>query len=636
MEPPKDAEPVKTDGGATTDLQPHPSPHNIYMNLSHNGRYIQYNFSGNIFEVTAKYNPLIMLGRGPLGIVCSGINSETNEKIVGIKDIVLPPQRDAFEDVYIAYELMDTDPEKLIKSNQELTKYHHQFYMYQLLRGLKYIHSANVLHRDLKPGNILLNVNSELKICDFGLAHVASDAMTQYVGTKWYRAPELLLSSSAYTSAIDVWSVGCILLEMMTRTPLFPGRDRSDQLRSILEFLGSPTEDDIGSLNESGKQCLEMLPWFDRQSFFVKFLDVPFLAVLLLEKMLKFDPRNRISVEDALADPYFKTMHNINNEPVCTNLFDFDLEEHPLTVEQIKELIYHEALAFNPGPLASNPEPATVENEQYIVLPPQRDAFEDVYIAYELMGTDLENIIKSNQELTKSHHQYFMYHFLRGLKYIHSANVLHGDLKPSSILLNANWQLKICDFGLARAASDAMTEYVGPRWYHAPELLLDTSANTSAIDIWSAGCIFLEMMTRTPLFSGRDSVDQLRLILELIGSPTEDDIGSLNESAKKYLRMIRWFDHQPFFVKFPDVPFLAVLLLEKMLKFDPRKRISVEDALAEPYFKTMHNINNEPVCTKPFDFDLEEHPRTVEQIKELIYHEALAFNPEPATVEKDQ
>ncbi|WZZ82273.1 hypothetical protein YC2023_102845 [Brassica napus] len=361
MKPPNDAEPVETDGGATTDLQPHPPPENICMNISHDGRYIQYNFSGNIFEVTAKYKPLIMLlGRGGGGIVCSGINSETNERvaikkimhacrdqiiakrtlreikrlrhlehenIVGIKDIVLPPQRDAFEDVYIAYELMDTDLDKLIKSNQELTKYHHQ-------------------------------------ICDFGLSRVASDAMTQYVGTKWYRAPERLLSSSAYTSAIDVWSVGCIFLEMMTRTPLFPGRDRSDQLRSILEFLGSPTEDDIGSLNESGKQCLKMLPWFDRQSFFVKFPDVPFLAVLLLEKMLKFDPRKRISVEDALADPYFKTMHNINNEPVCTKLFDFDLEEHPVTAEQIKELIYHEALAFNPEPLAFNPEPATVEKDQ--------------------------------------------------------------------------------------------------------------------------------------------------------------------------------------------------------------------------------------------------------------------------------
>lgn len=107
--------------------------------------------------------------------------------------------------------------------------------MYHLLRGLKYIHSANVLHRDLKPANILLNANCELKISDFGIARVASDAMTEYIGARWYRAPEILLDSSAYTSAIDVWSAGCIFLEMMARTPLFPGRDRLDQLRLILE-----------------------------------------------------------------------------------------------------------------------------------------------------------------------------------------------------------------------------------------------------------------------------------------------------------------------------------------------------------------------------------------------------------------
>ncbi|KAF3493373.1 hypothetical protein DY000_02056652 [Brassica cretica] len=394
MEPPNDAEPGKTDAGATTDLQPHPPPQNSYMNLSHDGRYIQYNLSGTIFEVTAKYKPLFMLlGSGASGIVWSAINSETNEKvaikkithacrnqstamrtlreitllrqfqhenIVGIKDVVLPPQRDAFENVYIAYELMDTDLHKVINSNPELTDYHHQ-----LLRGLKYIHSANVLHRDLKPSNILLNANGELKICDFGHARVASDAMTEYVGTRWYRAPELLLNSSAYTSAVDVWSVGCIFLQMMTRTPLFPGSDRENQIRLILELIGSPTEDDIGSLNESAKQYLRTLPRFDRQSFFVKFREVSFSAVSLLEKMLKFDPRKRISVEDALADPYIQTMHNyIRYEPVCTNLIDFDSEEHPLTVEQIKELIYDEALAFNHDFLALNPEPATVEKEQ--------------------------------------------------------------------------------------------------------------------------------------------------------------------------------------------------------------------------------------------------------------------------------
>lgn len=112
-----------------------------------------------------------------------------------------------------------------------------QYFLYQLLRGLKYVHSANVLHRDLKPSNLLMNANCDLKIGDFGLARTTSetDFMTEYVVTRWYRAPELLLSCSEYTSAIDVWSVGCIFGEIMTREPLFPGKDYVHQLRLITE-----------------------------------------------------------------------------------------------------------------------------------------------------------------------------------------------------------------------------------------------------------------------------------------------------------------------------------------------------------------------------------------------------------------
>lgn len=112
-----------------------------------------------------------------------------------------------------------------------------QYFMYQILRGLKYIHSANVLHRDLKPSNLLVNANCDLKICDFGLARPTSenDFMTEYVVTRWYRAPELLLNQSDYTAAIDVWSVGCIFMELMNRRPLFPGRDQMHQLRLLTE-----------------------------------------------------------------------------------------------------------------------------------------------------------------------------------------------------------------------------------------------------------------------------------------------------------------------------------------------------------------------------------------------------------------
>ncbi|XP_023537474.1 mitogen-activated protein kinase homolog MMK1 isoform X2 [Cucurbita pepo subsp. pepo] len=270
--------------------------------------------------------------------------------VVAIRDIIPPPLRETFNDVYIAYELMDTDLHQIIRSNQALSEEHCQYFLYQILRGLKYIHSANVLHRDLKPSNLLLNANCDLKICDFGLARVTSetDFMTEYVVTRWYRAPELLLNSSDYTAAIDVWSVGCIFMELMDRKPLFPGRDHVHQLRLLLELIGTPSEADLGFLNENAKRYIRQLPHYHRQSFTEKFPHVHPSAIDLVEKMLAFDPGQRITVEDALAHPYLTSLHDISDEPVCMTPFSFDFEQHALTEEQMKELIYREALAFNP------------------------------------------------------------------------------------------------------------------------------------------------------------------------------------------------------------------------------------------------------------------------------------------------
>ncbi|KAF2300494.1 hypothetical protein GH714_013820 [Hevea brasiliensis] len=352
---------------------------------THGGQFVQYNIFGNLFEITSKYRPPIMpIGRGAYGIVCSVLNSETNEmvaikkianafenhmdakrtlreikllrhfdheNVVAIRDVIPPPLRREFTDVYIATELMDTDLHQIIRSNQSLSEEHCQYFLYQILRGLKCIHSANIIHRDLKPSNLLLNANCDLKICDFGLARPTSENefMTEYVVTRWYRAPELLLNSSDYTAAIDVWSVGCIFMELMNRKPLFPGKDHVHQLRLLTELLGTPTEADLGFVkSEDARRYIRQLSQYPRQPLAQVFPHVHPLAIDLIDRMLTFDPTRRITVEEALAHPYLARLHDIADEPVCPVPFSFDFEQQPLVEEQMKEMIYREALALNP------------------------------------------------------------------------------------------------------------------------------------------------------------------------------------------------------------------------------------------------------------------------------------------------
>lgn len=167
-----------------------------------------------------------------------------HENIVNIVDMMPPMARyvDDFTDVYIVSELMETDLYRIIYSKQSLSLDHVQYFIYQVLRALKYIHSANVLHRDLKPSNLLVNSNCDLKICDFGLARgvYGSEQMkdsnkrhllTEYVVTRWYRAPEIMLACHEYDKPVDIWSTGCILAELLARKPFFPGEDYIDQVR---------------------------------------------------------------------------------------------------------------------------------------------------------------------------------------------------------------------------------------------------------------------------------------------------------------------------------------------------------------------------------------------------------------------
>lgn len=338
-----------------------------------------------------RYKILEVIGKGSYGVVCAAIDTHTGEKvaikkindifehisdairilrevkllrllrhpdIVEIKRIMLPPSKRDFRDIYVVFELMESDLHQVIKANDDLTREHHQFFLYQMLRALKYMHTANVYHRDLKPKNILANANCKLKICDFGLARVAfSDTpttifWTDYVATRWYRAPELCGSFfSKYTPAIDIWSIGCIFAEVLTGKPLFPGKSVVHQLDLITDLLGTPSPDVIsGVRNEKARKYLLDMRKKHTVPLSQKFPNADPLALRLLQRLLAFDPKDRPTAEEALADPYFKGLSKVEREPACQPIskLEFEFERRRITKEDVRDLIYREILEYHP------------------------------------------------------------------------------------------------------------------------------------------------------------------------------------------------------------------------------------------------------------------------------------------------
>ncbi|XP_013366830.1 PREDICTED: mitogen-activated protein kinase 11 isoform X4 [Chinchilla lanigera] len=148
-----------------------------------------------------------------------------HENVIGLLDVFTPATCiEDFSEVYLVTTLMGADLNNIVKC-QTLSDEHVQFLVYQLLRGLKYIHSAGIIHRDLKPSNVAVNEDCELRILDFGLARQADEEMTGYVATRWYRAPEIMLNWMHYNQTVDIWSVGCIMAELLQGKALFPGTD---------------------------------------------------------------------------------------------------------------------------------------------------------------------------------------------------------------------------------------------------------------------------------------------------------------------------------------------------------------------------------------------------------------------------
>ncbi|KAF8631885.1 hypothetical protein AX15_002150 [Amanita polypyramis BW_CC] len=352
-------------------------------NLRRRGYHSLLSSFGKVFHVEKRWKLVREMGAGAYGVVISAVD-EISRETVAIKlvtrifDKVQLAKRalreitllrhfaghenitglidvDAisldFNEIYIFMEPMEADLHQIVKSGQTLTNEHVQYFLYQILRGMKYVHSASVIHRDLKPGNLLVNSDCELKICDFGLsrgygARPDGNAthLTEYVATRWYRAPEIMLAFRGYNTAIDVWSIGCILAELLLGRPLFKGKDYVDQLNKILDVLGTPSDTIIEKIgSQKAQSYVRSLPLKKKTHLENIIPTADIQAIDLLGKMLTFDPDERISVPEALKHPWLSSYHDESDEPDCPQLFDRWREIEQLeTLDDFRKALWNE------------------------------------------------------------------------------------------------------------------------------------------------------------------------------------------------------------------------------------------------------------------------------------------------------
>ncbi|XP_016348599.1 mitogen-activated protein kinase 8B-like [Sinocyclocheilus anshuiensis] len=338
--------------------------------------YYSIDVGDSTFTVLKRYQNLRPIGSGAQGIVCSAYDhvlernvaikklsrpfqNQTHAKrayrelvlmkcvnhknIIGLLNVFTPQKTlEEFQDVYLVMELMDANLMQIPTCENVTSLLTPDLFSCQ----------------DLKPSNIVVKSDCTLKILDFGLARTAATGLllTPYVVTRYYRAPEVILGMG-YQANVDVWSVGCIMAEMVRGSVLFPGTDHIDQWNKVIEQLGTPSQEFMLKLNQSVRTYVENRPRYAGYSFEKLFPDVLFPADSdhnklkasqareLLSKMLVIDASKRISVDEALQHPYINVWYDPSEveapPPVIT---DKQLDEREHTVEEWKELIYKEVL----------------------------------------------------------------------------------------------------------------------------------------------------------------------------------------------------------------------------------------------------------------------------------------------------
>jgi len=372
--------------------------YNMNQSKRRSNKKITYTFKGEKFRLWDYYRPVKMLGTGAYAVVIEAEDTRFNGRRVAIKknknvfaelsdakrilreikllmlfdhdDVirlvdVIPPdesEQDSFNDVYLVMPRMETTLKRIIKSEQKLENRHYLFFIYQILRGLKYIHSAGVVHRDLKPENILVNgKNCNVKISDFGLARgvvsTSSDNnnLTEYVITRWYRAPEVMVCAKNYGCKVDVWAVGCIFAELLLRRELFPGNNHFEQLSLIFSIVGTPLPHELDWISSrDARDWVNQLEFQRGHDLRKIFKNGKPECIDLIQQMLQINPARRTTVTQALSHPYFAKLHHPKSERVLLRTESLHLE-HELAIQPeynsifaIRHLMFQTLLNFDP------------------------------------------------------------------------------------------------------------------------------------------------------------------------------------------------------------------------------------------------------------------------------------------------